>query len=51
MALVLLHTEKVRKALEAPASIGVDVLLLVGIAGMIAALAMIVGQDAAPDAA
>ena len=48
MALVLFHTDKVRKALEAPATIGVDVLLLVGIAGTIAALAMIVGQDAAP---
>ena len=48
MALVLFHTEKVRKALEAPATIGIDVLLLVGIAGTIAALAMIVGQDAAP---
>jgi NitT/TauT family transport system permease protein len=48
MALVLFHTEKVRKALQAPASVGTDVLLIVGIAGLIAAVASIFGHVAAP---
>jgi NitT/TauT family transport system permease protein len=48
MALVLFHTGKVRQALKAPASVGVDVLLLVGIAGLIATVAMIFGQAIAP---
>jgi NitT/TauT family transport system permease protein len=48
MALVLFHTKNVRKALESPASLGVDVLLLLGITGLIAAVAMMFGQASAP---
>jgi NitT/TauT family transport system permease protein len=48
MALVLTYTNKVRQALKAPASIGVDLLLLIGIAGFVAALAMMFGQASAP---
>jgi NitT/TauT family transport system permease protein len=44
MALVLTYTNKVRDALKSPASIGVDLLVLAGIAGVIAALAMMFGQ-------
>jgi NitT/TauT family transport system permease protein len=44
MALVLTYTNKVREALKAPARVGVDVLVLVGIAGLIAALTMMFGQ-------
>jgi NitT/TauT family transport system permease protein len=38
MALILTYTAKVKQALKAPASVGVDVLLLVGIGGIAAAL-------------
>jgi NitT/TauT family transport system permease protein len=48
MALVLTYTKRVREALKAPASIGVDVLVLVGIAGLIAALTMMFGQASTP---
>ncbi|MGD0462345.1 MAG: ABC transporter permease subunit [Tepidisphaeraceae bacterium] len=48
MALILTYTNKVREALKAPARIGVDVLVLVGIAGLIAALAMMIGQASTP---
>ncbi|MGA2442378.1 MAG: ABC transporter permease subunit, partial [Tepidisphaeraceae bacterium] len=44
MGLVLTYTKKVREALKAPANIGVDLLVLVGIAGIIAAIAMMFGQ-------
>jgi NitT/TauT family transport system permease protein len=44
MALVLTYTNKVREALKAPARVGVDVLVLVGIAGLIAAVTMMFGQ-------
>jgi len=48
MALVLFHTSKVRQALKQRASLGVDVMLLAGIAGLVAALAMVFGQASAP---
>jgi NitT/TauT family transport system permease protein len=48
MALVLTYTQKVRQALKSPASLGVDVLLLFGIAGLIAAAAIMFGQASAP---
>src|SRR5450432_1214905 len=48
MALVLTYTDKVRQALKSPATLGVDVLLLMGIAGLIAALAVMFGQASAP---
>src|ERR1700722_10560786 len=48
MALVLTYTKKVREALKAPARVGVDVLVLVGIAGLIAALTMMFGQASTP---
>jgi len=48
MALVLTYTNKVREALKAPARIGVDVLVLVGIAGLIAAMTMMFGQASTP---
>jgi len=48
MALVLSYTNKVRDALKTRASIGVDLLVLAGIAGIIAAIAMMFGQASAP---
>src|SRR5579862_8988362 len=48
MALVLTYTSKVREALKSPASLGVDVLLLGGIAGLVAAAALVFGQAASP---
>lgn len=48
MALVLTYTNKVRDALKQPSSVGVDMLLLIGVAGVIAALAMVFGQASAP---
>jgi NitT/TauT family transport system permease protein len=48
MPLVLFHTKNVRKALESPVSLGVDVLLLLGLTGLVAALAMMFGQASAP---
>jgi NitT/TauT family transport system permease protein len=44
MGLVLTYTKKVREAIKAPANIGVDLLVLIGIAGIIAAIAMMFGQ-------
>ncbi len=44
MGLVLTYTNRVREALKSPASIGVDLLVLAGIAGIVVALAMMVGQ-------
>ena len=40
MGLVLTYTNKVRQAMKQQASIGVDLILLVGIAGIVAALAL-----------
>src|SRR5258708_26265289 len=48
MGLVLTYTSKVREQLKAPASLGVDVLLLVGLAGLVAAVAMFFGQVSGP---
>jgi NitT/TauT family transport system permease protein len=48
MPLVLFHTPKVRQELEAPRGLGVDVLLIVGIAGLIAAAVSLCGHVAAP---
>lgn len=47
MGLVLVYTKRVRNALKSPASIGVDLLLLVGLAGFIAAIAMVLRSPSA----
>jgi NitT/TauT family transport system permease protein len=44
MGLVLTYTNKVRQAMKDQASVGVDLILLVALAGIVAALAMMFGQ-------
>jgi NitT/TauT family transport system permease protein len=44
MGLVLSYTNKVRQAMKDQASVGVDLILLVALAGIVAALAMMFGQ-------
>ncbi len=48
MGLTLLYSQKVRQALKAPASVGIDVLLLVGLSGLIAGMAMFFRNATAP---
>ncbi len=48
MPLVLFHTEKVRQALKAPRAIGIELLVLVGIVGLFAAILMMAHQWGAP---
>ena len=48
MPLVLIHTEKVRRALKAPATIGVELVLFAGLAALVGALVMMAGEVRAP---
>ncbi len=48
MSLVLFHTEKVKRALAAPASVGVEALVLLGVAGVIGGFVLIGERVAAP---
>jgi NitT/TauT family transport system permease protein len=48
MALILTYTTKVRQALKTPASVGVDLILLAGLAGIVAALASMARYVSAP---
>ncbi|MDP9175016.1 MAG: ABC transporter permease subunit [Planctomycetota bacterium] len=50
MGLVLTYNEKVRQALKAPVNFGIDAILILSIAGLIAAVAVIFGHAAAPRA-
>jgi NitT/TauT family transport system permease protein len=48
MAISPKYKDRVRQALESQASIGVDLLVIVGIAGLLAAAVMVFGQVSAP---
>ena len=48
MSLVLFHTDKVRRALAAPASVGIELFVLGGVAAVIGGLAMVAERAAAP---
>ncbi len=48
MALVLFHTEKVKKALAAPASIGIELFVMAGIAAVVGAVVIMARQAASP---
>jgi NitT/TauT family transport system permease protein len=48
MPLVLSYSNKVRSALKAPANLGIDAIVILAIAGLIAAVASIFGHAAAP---
>jgi NitT/TauT family transport system permease protein len=48
MPFILTYSNKVRQALKEPANIGIDVLVILSIAGLIVAVAMIFGHAAAP---
>jgi NitT/TauT family transport system permease protein len=48
MAWVIAYSDKVRQALKKPANIGIDILVILGIAGLIVAVAIIFGHAAAP---
>ncbi|MGA3068071.1 MAG: ABC transporter permease subunit [Tepidisphaeraceae bacterium] len=48
MAMILTYTSKVRQALKTPASVGVDLILLAGIGGILAALTSMARYMSAP---
>lgn len=48
MAWVIAYSDKVRQALKKPANVGIDVLVILGVAGLIVAVASIFGHAAAP---
>lgn len=48
MPFVIAYSEKVRQALKKPANVGIDALVIVGVAGLIVAVALIFGHAAAP---
>jgi NitT/TauT family transport system permease protein len=48
MPFVLTYSDKVRQALKAPANVGIDVVVILGIAGLIAAIGSMLGHAAAP---
>jgi NitT/TauT family transport system permease protein len=48
MAWAIAYSDKVREALKKPANVGIDVLVILGVAGLIAAVASILGHAAAP---
>jgi NitT/TauT family transport system permease protein len=48
MPFVLTYSEKVRQALKAPANIGIDAIVILGIAGLVVAIGSILGHAAAP---
>ena len=48
MSLVLFHTDKVRRALAAPASVGIELFVLGGVAAVIGGLALVAERAAAP---
>ena len=48
MALILLHTDKFKKALAAPASVGIEAFVLAGVAALFAGLILIGERVAAP---
>lgn len=48
MAFVIAYSDKVRQALKRPVNVGIDVIVIVSIAGLIAAVAILLGHAAAP---
>jgi NitT/TauT family transport system permease protein len=48
MALVLFHTDKVKKALAAPASVGVELFVMAGVAAVVGGIVMMAHQAASP---
>ncbi len=48
MAWVIAYSDKVRQALKKPANVGIDALVILGVAGFIVAAASILGHAAAP---
>ncbi|MGD0770630.1 MAG: ABC transporter permease subunit [Tepidisphaeraceae bacterium] len=48
MAWAIAYSDKVREALKKPANVGIDVLVILGVAGLLAAVASILGHAAAP---
>ncbi|HEX4055708.1 MAG TPA: ABC transporter permease subunit [Tepidisphaeraceae bacterium] len=48
MAWVIAYSDKVRQALKKPANVGIDALVILGVAGLIVAVASILGHTAEP---